>query len=363
MLILAFDTTMAACSAAVYDSGADGILASAHVAMDRGQAEALAPMVEAVLREGGVEPAALQRIAVTTGPGTFTGQRIGLALAHGMGVALGCEVVGLDTLTATAAPLLSAHEDLFVVHQAGGTGKFNAARFVAGARQGDLEYVGLDAGLTLSTSTLVGTGADALAAVAARPLTRLSGFDLPTAAGFVRLAATLPHHGGYPQPIYLREPDAKVSVAMPSTVIRLATAADLSAMAKVHALGFDPGWSVESLRSTLALPGSAAIVAEMAGSIRAFVISQVAADEAEILTICCEPRWRRRGLGEKLLADLRDRLRQQGIAKLHLEVAADNVAALELYRKFGFADSGRRKGYYARQNASAGDALLMSLQP
>ena len=83
MKILSLDTAMAACSAAVVDTDAGSPLAAAFVPMERGHAEALPPMVSEVLQVAGLDIRHIDRIAVTTGPGTFTGVRIGLAFARG----------------------------------------------------------------------------------------------------------------------------------------------------------------------------------------------------------------------------------------------------------------------------------------
>jgi tRNA threonylcarbamoyl adenosine modification protein YeaZ len=108
MRILAIDTSCAAASVAVVDGGAAEPLAVMSRPMARGHADALAPMVEEVMRglDGGF--GSLTRLAVATGPGSFTGIRIGLAMARAMAVALGIPVVGVSTLAAFAAPLLSA---------------------------------------------------------------------------------------------------------------------------------------------------------------------------------------------------------------------------------------------------------------
>jgi tRNA threonylcarbamoyladenosine biosynthesis protein TsaB len=108
MRILAIDTSCGAASAAVVESGAAEPLAVMSRQMTRGHADALAPMVEEVMRgiDGGF--ASLSRIAVATGPGSFTGIRVGLAMARAMAVALAIPVVGVSTLAAFAAPLLSA---------------------------------------------------------------------------------------------------------------------------------------------------------------------------------------------------------------------------------------------------------------
>jgi tRNA threonylcarbamoyl adenosine modification protein YeaZ len=107
MRILAIDTSCAAASVAVVEGGLAEPLAILSRPMARGHAEALAPMVEEAMRgvDGGF--ASLGRIAVATGPGSFTGIRVGLAMARAMGLALAIPVVGVSTLAAFAAPLLS----------------------------------------------------------------------------------------------------------------------------------------------------------------------------------------------------------------------------------------------------------------
>lgn len=366
MIILAYDTTLACCSVALLDTAQDRILAAEQQAMEKGHAEAIAPMVQRVVAAAGLEPGQINRIAVTTGPGTFTGLRIGLSLAHGMGVALGCEVVGLDTLTATAAPLLDDVAALMVVHQAGATGKFYAGRFDGGTLSGALVFDEAATVLALAGndgSVIIGTGADAILATDPAKGNRRSGHDLPCAEHFIRYAARLPAAADLPQPVYLREPDAKPKAGFAPETIRLAEADDIPALARLHQICFDQGWSEDSLRATLAAPGVTALVAARDGGIRAFLVLRTVADEAEILTLCTAPHWRRRALGGKLLQAARDLLRVQKIALWHLEVAADNAAARALYEAHGFAVTGRRKGYYTRPGAQPCDAILMSCTP
>ena len=102
MRILAFDTTAGACSAAIL--GPDGaIIAHRAVALARGHAERLMPMLREVLEDAGVAVGALDLIAVTTGPGTFTGIRIGLAAARGLALASGVPLLGVSSFAAVAA--------------------------------------------------------------------------------------------------------------------------------------------------------------------------------------------------------------------------------------------------------------------
>jgi tRNA threonylcarbamoyladenosine biosynthesis protein TsaB len=107
MLILAIDTALDACAVAVLDTDAGQLIARESQPMQRGHAEAVMPMIARVIAQSGRGFADLDRIAVTTGPGSFTGLRVGLSAARGIGLAADRPVVGLSTLTAYAAPYVS----------------------------------------------------------------------------------------------------------------------------------------------------------------------------------------------------------------------------------------------------------------
>jgi len=107
MLILAIDTALDACSAAVLDTQSTRLIAHETQPMQRGHAEALMPLIARVMKQAAMAFAALDRIAVTTGPGSFTGLRVGLSAARGIALAAQKPVVGLTTLTAFAAPYVS----------------------------------------------------------------------------------------------------------------------------------------------------------------------------------------------------------------------------------------------------------------
>jgi tRNA threonylcarbamoyladenosine biosynthesis protein TsaB len=107
MLILAIDTALDACAAGILDTDAGRLIAQESQAMKRGHAEALMPLIARVMQASGVAFASLDRIAVTTGPGSFTGLRVGLSAARGIALAANKPVVGVTTLTAFAAPVVS----------------------------------------------------------------------------------------------------------------------------------------------------------------------------------------------------------------------------------------------------------------
>jgi len=112
MLILAIDTALDACAAAVLDTETGQLLiAQESQAMKRGHAEALMPLIGRVIAASGAAFASLGRIAVTTGPGSFTGLRVGLSAARGIALAANIPVVGVTTLAAYAAPIVSQNTE------------------------------------------------------------------------------------------------------------------------------------------------------------------------------------------------------------------------------------------------------------
>ena len=115
MRVLAIDTALAACSAAVLDTANGGLIASESLPMLRGHAEALMPLVARVMKTSGLAFGDLERVVVTTGPGSFTGLRVGISAGRGLGVAINVPVVGVTTLAAYAAPYLAEDDQIPVV--------------------------------------------------------------------------------------------------------------------------------------------------------------------------------------------------------------------------------------------------------
>jgi len=115
MIVLAIDTALDYCAAAVLDAGAQTMIAQETLEMKRGHAEALMPLIARVMKASGRSYLDLDRIAVTTGPGSFTGLRVGISAARGIGLAAGKPVAGLTTLSAYAAPLVAEQQDQPIV--------------------------------------------------------------------------------------------------------------------------------------------------------------------------------------------------------------------------------------------------------
>lgn len=135
-------------------------------------------------------------------------------------------------------------------------------------------------------------------------------------------------------------------------------------IAALHAKLFNPPWDAAAIKSLLEHPAATSLIAVAGGqkkSVIAFVIGQLAADEAEILSIGVSPDWQRVGLATGLLEGLSRAARRGGARRIFLEVAEDNTAGLALYRKLGFVEAGRRKRYYERPGSTPVDALTLVL--
>lgn len=323
MIVLALDTCLGQCAACLYDSAAGKALAEEALRMERGHAEALAPMVSRLLAAAGKAPSDVGRVAVTTGPGTFTGVRIGLSFARAFGMTRKIPVLGLDTLQA----LRQSTDEILLRRRAVALKSGESGFCYLLPENSDMPEI------VPYTDDLV-------------PVLE-AGF--PSVSRLASWAAGEPAPGQFPAPVYLRAPDAK-----PQFRIRPAGAGDASDLARLHAACFPHGWSARELQEMLSVNGTEALAAEAGGEVMGFILTRSIAGEAEILTLAVDPSRRRLGLGSKLLDAA---LKTQGT--FFLEVAAGNLAALGLYRKSGFAETGRRKAYYA----DGQDALLMTRRP
>ena len=118
-------------------------------------------------------------------------------------------------------------------------------------------------------------------------------------------------------------------------------------------------WNEKSLRELLAMPGALALLAQQGDEPVGFILLRQAADEAEIITLAVQPQQRRLGVARRLLSVGLDKLSGRGARHCFLEVADDNVAARALYTAAGFAEVGRRPGYYRDAAGQPRDAILM----
>jgi len=218
MLILTIDTALDACAAGILDTEAGKLLAQESETMKRGHAEALMPLIARVMKASGIAFSGLDRIAVTTGPGSFTGLRVGLSAARGIALAASKPVVGVTTLTAYAAPIVSqnaehpvisaidARHDHVYFQVVGGNGSSLVRPRVAPIEEalGASEF---------GAAYLVGNAARILAdrwPADALPPFKVDAQSAPDIAWVAWLGAAVSPDTAPARPFYLRAPDAKL---------------------------------------------------------------------------------------------------------------------------------------------------------
>jgi len=214
MTLLAFDTSMAACSAAVWR---DGLLAHRFRPMMRGHAEALFPMIREVMADAGVSFADLCAIAVTRGPGSFTGIRVGVAAARGLALAAEKPVIAatsLEVIARGASRHLKPEQggEPFVVAMDARRGQLYCQQFARGYAVSDAQALSPEAcaaTLPHEHCVAVGSGAPLLAGAAAHRVIVLDADRLPDAADLAAICAERAPETAPLTPLYLRAPDAK----------------------------------------------------------------------------------------------------------------------------------------------------------
>jgi tRNA threonylcarbamoyl adenosine modification protein YeaZ len=223
MRLLAIDTSLSACSVCLFDAARPEATRRETAHMERGHAEALMPMVARIAGAGagGVDGAAnglgsLDRIAVTIGPGSYTGLRVGISAARAMGLALGKPVVGITTLAALAAPVvgrepgrlitaaIDARHGSVYVAVLNSEGKAVIAPRLAGLK---------DAARAIGAgpASLVGSGAKLVAQEAwamGLDVVVIEGSEAPDILWVARLGLLTEPQSHPPRPMYLRAPEA-----------------------------------------------------------------------------------------------------------------------------------------------------------
>lgn len=405
MLILGIDTSDGVSVALVRDHA---VLARVDGADPRRHAETLAPGIEWVLGEAGVDRRELDAVAVGTGPAPFTGLRVGLVTARTLARALAIPAYGvcsldalarqaydtlgpdgpdtvlavadarrrevyaalyqrgtapLDDVHRTAGPVVARAADVFDAlgplrpGSLGGEPRPRCAAGRGGDRRRRPRCAGVRGVAAPHTGRAVGRGrrrARQAGGVARRP-GRGHG---PRAAV---PAAPGRHAGPGAQAGLLRVAGTVTGDAMATGLemgLRPMTVSDLPRVAELERELFGVGaWSLGMLQEELSAPGRTYVAAEVAGRVVGYAGLAAGAD-AEVMTIGVEPARRRRGIGAALLESLVRAAREARCGRVFLEVRTDADGARRLYERAGFRPVGIRKGYYQAEGA---DALVMRL--
>lgn len=331
--------------------------------------------------------------AVVTGPGSFTGLRVGVATVQGLALAGHRQVVGIPTLEALVTTWrLECDEDAQVVACLDGPrgDVFVAAFDIAAGRPIDECPTLLAPGAAIPQEAvewmdatvsrdrrlvLVGSGAMRYVDIFRDrfPAAEIVDAPRPLAEAAAVLAAGRVTQAGTPhalRPVYLRRADVAMprerSARAPSphpaadvyVIGRASTAADFDAVEILQRKTFTNPWGAEAIRWELEHTDVARLylLHEPAGEAVAYCACWVIFDELHINSLAVDPAWRRRGMARRLLRHVMAEAVADGAASATLEVRASNEAARKLYEGLGFRVEGVRREYYRDPRE---DALIL----
>ncbi len=375
VVILAIETVTRAGSLALHAGGrwiaesATDAGAGTHAARLPGALIDLAGRASLTLRD-------IDIFAVVTGPGSFTGLRIGLAAVQGAALTTGRRVIGVPTFEALAEAWRADHPDEAV----------HLMMCLDGAR-GDVYFASADIGDSIETvrwrvpasvappdaaadrlravahdqpAVLIGDGIEPYRAIWERVLQpgRIDPTppNIALGAGRVALAdlsrAGAPHHL---RPMYVRRPDAvlarersrEIRPAADVAITRAITAEELGDVAALQRRSFTNAWGAEAIQWELEHTDVARLyAARVGGALAGYCACWIVFDELHINSIAVDEARRRQGIAQALLRFVFRDAFESGARMATLEVRQSNTAARQLYEGLGFAVEGVRRNYY-----------------
>ncbi|WP_051548003.1 bifunctional tRNA (adenosine(37)-N6)-threonylcarbamoyltransferase complex dimerization subunit type 1 TsaB/ribosomal protein alanine acetyltransferase RimI [Sneathiella glossodoripedis] len=366
MKILAIDTALNACSVALMDGERE--IAYSHETRSRGHAEKLLPVIRELMQQNDLAFEELDAIGVTIGPGTFTGLRIGLSAARAISLAAQLPCIGVSTLECLAAsvscveangadivPIIDARRNE-VYHQSFCYSQDSEMlRAISEPMASSIK--GIASQLKNDKAIVLGNGVSLIehATDTKSNWTELEKSPDPDSRIVARLALrkldeVLTYH--HPLPCIL----GHLMPSCPAVWIRkakmslshqfISTPEIAKLLAELHKSCFSEPWSETAFEKLLLLNGTIAQVTLSNDQPVGFALYQKTLDEAEILTLGILPLQRNQNFGSHLLRAGLEHLKEQGVAKVLLEVSTDNLSAQRLYQKAGFREIGKRAGYY-----------------
>ena len=379
VVILALETVTRAGSVALFDGGR----VEAAIGQTREPHGTRLPVeMLAFLTGHGRTLASLDFLSVVTGPGSFTGLRIGLASVQGIAMPAGKQVIPVPSLEAMAEAWRLAHPqdaarvitcldgaraDVFVAAfeirepQSAGDARVLVPPFVATPDEAARTLAALPRDLPL---VITGDGALRYQHIWERdlPQATLDTATLNLAGGAVVIAARHTSLAVAPhalRPLYVRRPDAELARARAHAdrrapaltdirVSRSSSPDDLAEVAALQRRSFTHGWGAEAIQWELENTNVARIYVARtaAGDLVAYCACWIVFDELHINSLAVDPAWRRRGLARHLLAAVFGDAAALGARSATLEVRRSNVAARGLYEGLGFHVEGTRRDYY-----------------
>lgn len=391
MKVLAIDSSGLTASVAVVED--TYTIAEYTVDYKKTHSQTLLPMIDEVAKMTDLDLTAIDAIAVSGGPGSFTGLRIGSATAKGLGLALNKPLIHVPTVDGLAYQVFGCGDIICPIMDARRkqvyTGIYTFSR-AAGKKEGTKEiepvFQVIRMQMAISVEDLIkrlnnynrpvvflGDGVPVYREMLSEglkvPYTFAPAYmNRQRAAVIGALGIRYYKAGKYEtamehQPEYLRQSQAERERAQREKAakvrIRELKVEDAAAVEEMEYQSFPDPWSQNSILETISNPQTICLLAEKAGKAIGYLFVYTAVDEAEIARIAVVQEERKQGIGKCLLKALEGICRKKQIEKLLLDVRESNQAARAFYKKMAFQEDGIRKRFY---EAPPEDGILMSRQ-
>ncbi len=389
MKVLAIESSGLTASVAVVEE--TRTVAEYTVDYKKTHSQTLLPMIDEVVRMTDLELAEIDAIAVSGGPGSFTGLRIGSATAKGLGLALDKPLIHVPTVDGLAYQVYGCRDIICPIMDARrnqvytGIYTFSAsAGKKEGTREVDPVFQVLRMQMAIAVEDLIrrlnnynrpvvflGDGVpvyrEMLSAGLKVPYSFVPSYmNRQRAAVVGALGIRYYKAGKYEtamehQPEYLRQSQAERERAQrektAKLVIRELKAEDAAAAAEIEYQSFPDPWSQNGILDTVSNPSTVCLLAEKAGKAVGYLFAYSAGDEAEIARIAVAGEQKRQGVGKSLIRTLEEIGKKKQIRRLLLDVRESNREARAFYEKMAFQEDGVRRGFYQDPPE---DAVLMS---
>ncbi len=373
MLILAIDTSSATATTALTQDGK--VLAEYIHSSSKTHSQRLMLMVDELLKSCNKKPEDIDLYACVSGPGSFTGLRIGASAIKAMAQVFDKPVAGVPTLDALAYNLYDFNGFICPMIDAQRGAVYSALYKWENGKLVKLEdYRVIDAKELVhmleeldKDVAILGDGVEiamehvnkALKKVVPAPSTHMQPRASSAAAIALEIFGAGKTESCYSfKPSYIRKSQAEVEYEKKQeALVRPMELTDVDEVWDIEKLSFSSPWSRESFEEEMNGNDKARyVVAVLGDTVVGYGGMWFIIDEAHITNIAVHPDYRQRKLGEMIVEEMLRTAEESGISSLTLEVRASNTPAISLYSKLGFKEYGIRKGYYAD---TCEDALIM----
>ncbi|HJA64724.1 tRNA (adenosine(37)-N6)-threonylcarbamoyltransferase complex dimerization subunit type 1 TsaB [Lachnoclostridium sp. An169] len=389
MRVLAIDSSGLTATVAVVED--TQTIAEYTVNYKKTHSQTLLPMIDEMARMIELDLNTLDAIAVSGGPGSFTGLRIGSATAKGLGLALDKPLIHVPTVDALAYSVYGCGDIICPIMDARRKQVYTGI-YTFSAKAGETEgtnlvepvFQVLKMQMAVSVEDLIrrlnnynrpvvflGDGVPVYSEMLSEGLKVPYSFApsymnrqraaVVGALGIRYFKAGKFETAAEHKPDYLRVSQAERERAEreknAKTTVRRMTMEDAAAVAEMEHQLFADAWSEKAVLDTLGLSNTICLTAEKAGRITGYLLAYTAADEAEIARIAVAKEFQRQGAARTMLEELFDLCAQQEVGKVLLDVRESNAAARSLYEHAGFKEDGVRQKFYENP---VEDAILMS---